>query len=63
MRKNELGNFLTSPVTDPRIRGIYFEELILLTFNISRAKQEKIALFLCPVKYLKKITKDEHYEV
>jgi len=63
MRKSELWNFLLSPVTDPRIRGIYFEELILLTLNISRTKHEKIALLVCPIKYLKKIPKDQHYEV
>ena len=63
MRKSELWNFLLSPVTDPRIRGIYFEELILLTLNISRKKKEEVALMVCPLAYLKKITEKGNYEV
>jgi len=62
-RKSELWNFLSNPVTDPRIRGIYFEELILLTLNISRKKKEEVALMVCPLAYLKKITEKGNYEV
>ena len=56
-------DFVRDPATDPRIRGIYFEEMVILTMNISRQKKEEVALMVCPIPYLKKITEKGDFEV
>ena len=64
-RRQELFQFLNNASTDPRVRGVFYEEMTLLSLNIARTKKppQLIALFLCSSTYLKKIISTDQYDV
>lgn len=62
-RKEEILELLSNQTLDARLRGMYFEELVILTLNVSRKSNSEVDLRICPIKYLKKITKPDYFEV
>lgn len=55
--RKDLLQFLVSPTTDPRIRGILFEDFIVLKFKQMFAEQKKVCLLIQSVIYIKNIFK------